>query len=172
MIQPHSLLRFLAPSLLITGLVGLVAAVNALDQFSQSHALLINRSPSLPHWGIWLEKQARIGKGDIILFTPPASPLLEAHFGSAPQLFGKYVLGVPGERVSHKGPAVLIEGQMVAMRKTRSRSGHRLYAGSEGIIPQSCYYVGSGHKDGLDSRYAAIGFICKDRILGRGRPIL
>ena len=30
----------------------------------------------------------------------------------------------------------------------------------------------TAHKDGFDSRYAAIGWICAKRILGVGRPIL
>jgi conjugal transfer pilin signal peptidase TrbI len=39
-------------------------------------------------------------------------------------------------------------------------------------VPRGCYFVTTGHKDGFDSRYAAIGWICRQRILGVGRPIL
>lgn len=164
--------RFLTPTLLIVAALGLVSAVDALDRFSKNHALLINRSPSLPHWAVWLDKYAPLQKGDIMVFTPPPSPLLTDHFGSTPLLFGKYVLGVAGDDVTHEGQMVLIEGKPVAARKSHSKQGAVLAAGPEGKIPASCYYVGSPHKDGLDSRYAAIGFVCRHQILGRGRPIL
>jgi conjugal transfer pilin signal peptidase TrbI len=47
-----------------------------------------------------------------------------------------------------------------------------LVAGPTGVIPQGCYYVGSPHKDGFDSRYAAIGYACSNKIVGVGDPIL
>ena len=164
--------RTLAPTLLVVAALGLVSAVDALDRFAKRHALLINRSPSLPHLAIWLEKGAALQKGDILIFAPPSSRLLTRHFGSEPLLFGKYILGMPGQTVSHQGQMVLLDGQPVAARKAHSMRGAVLAAGPEGTIPSSCYFVGSHHKDGFDSRYAAIGFVCKNQIIGRGRPIL
>ena len=56
--------------------------------------------------------------------------------------------------------------------KPVTKSGETLVAGPTGVIPQGCYYVGSPHKDGFDSRYAAIGYACADKIVGVGQPIL
>lgn len=56
--------------------------------------------------------------------------------------------------------------------KLTSRLGEPLALGPTGRVPKSCYFVTSEHKDGFDSRYAAIGWICGPRILGVGRPIL
>jgi conjugal transfer pilin signal peptidase TrbI len=39
-------------------------------------------------------------------------------------------------------------------------------------VPRDCYYVGTDHPDGFDSRYAEIGFACRKAILGTGTPIL
>ena len=50
--------------------------------------------------------------------------------------------------------------------------GEPLALGPTGRVPQGCYFVTSEHKDGFDSRYAAIGWLCGPRILGVGRPML
>ena len=62
--------------------------------------------------------------------------------------------------------------EQVAKAKLTSRLGEPLALGPTGRVPQGCYFVTSEHKDGFDSRYAAIGWICGPRILGVGRPIL
>ena len=158
--------------LVLTGLVALPLAWAPLDQFRQDHALLINASPSLPNWAFWLDRTAPITRGSLVFFAPPKSSLIERHFGKDPQLFGKRVLGLPGDVVSHKGMAVLINGKAVAMRLPRTRLGIALTRGPDGVIPENCYYVGTEHPRGLDSRYGEIGLICRRQIVGSGRAIL
>ncbi|WP_083987474.1 S26 family signal peptidase [Croceicoccus marinus] len=157
---------------LLAGLGAGALALTALHGFAQSHALMINASPSLPHWAIWLEKDAAPARGTIVLFAPPPSELLTAHFGKKPQPFGKHVLGMPGDVVTRQGRTFAINGEIVATAKPKSRKGEVLALGPTGTIPAGCYYVGTDHPDSFDSRYAAIGWICADRILGVGRPIL
>jgi conjugal transfer pilin signal peptidase TrbI len=113
-----------------------------------------------------------VHRGDIILFDPPASPLLVKHFGAKPKPFGKRVSGVPGDIVTEQNRTYFVNGQAVAKAKLKSRLGEPLALGPTGRVPQGCYFVTSEHKDGFDSRYAAIGWICGPRILGVGRPIL
>ena len=50
--------------------------------------------------------------------------------------------------------------------------GDRLAAGPLGVVPEGCIFAGTPHKDGFDSRYAHIGFVCRDRLVGTGQPIL
>lgn len=157
---------------LLAGLGAGTLILTALHGFAQTHALMINASPSLPHWAIWLEKDAAPTRGTIVLFAPPPSELLSAHFGEKPQPFGKRVLGMPGDLVTRQGRTFAVNGKVVAIAKPRSRKGEPLALGPTGTIPDGCYYVGTDHPDSFDSRYAAIGWICQDRILGVGRPIL
>ncbi len=159
-------------SLLLTGIVLLPLAWGPLDAFGKNHAFLINASPSLPNWAFWLDKKAPIARGSLIFFEPPLSTLVERHFGPGPQMFGKRVLGVAGDTVSHEGSAVFINGKRVATRLEVTRLGVPLAAGPEGVIPQGCFYTGTSHPRGLDSRYGAIGFVCRGQILGSGRAIL
>lgn len=161
------------PRLALWGGLGAAAlALSTLSAFARDHALMINASPSLPYWAIWLTRGAMPQRGDIILFDPPASPLLVRHFGNEPKPFGKRVSGVPGDVVTEKGRAYFVNGRLVARAKPTSRLGEPLALGPTGRVPPGCYFVTTEHKDGFDSRYAAIGWICRPRILGVGRPIL
>ena len=155
-----------------SGLGAGALALSTLAAFSRDHALMINASPSLPYWAVWLERGAVPERGDIILFDPPASPLLVKHFGREPKPFGKRVSGVPGDIVTERDRAFFVNGRLVAKAKLTSRLGEPLALGPTGRVPAGCYFVTTGHKDGFDSRYAAIGWICGQHILGVGRPIL
>ena len=154
------------------GLGAVVLALSTLSAFARDHALMINASPSLPYWAIWLERGAVPKRGEIILFDPPTSPLLVKHFGKEPRPFGKRVSGLPGDLVTEKNRDFFVNGRLVAKAKLTSRLGEPLALGPTGRVPAGCYFVTTAHKDGFDSRYAAIGWICAPRILGVGRPIL
>lgn len=162
-----------APRLALTVGLGAVAlTLTAASEFGKDHALLINASPSLPYWAIWLERGRTPRRGDLILFDPPPSALLTRHFGSEPQPFGKRVIGVGGDLVTREGRTFVVNGRFAALAKPKTRSGEPLALGPTGTIPSGCYFVATNHKDGFDSRYAAIGWICATRVLGVGRPIL
>ncbi len=158
--------------LLLSGIVLLPLVWAPLDDFSKNHAFLINASPSLPNWAFWLDRDAPIAKDSLVFFEPPASRLVETHFGKGPHMFGKRVLGVPGDVIAHAGSDVLINGVRVAGRLETTRLGVPLTRGSEGVIPRDCFYTGTDHPRGLDSRYGEIGLVCRDRILGSGKAIL
>lgn len=164
-------LRFKRP-LLLTGLILLPLVWAPLDAFSKSHAFLINASPSLPNWAFWLDKKTPIKRSSLIFFEPPKSKLVESHFGTEPQMFGKRVLGMPGDVVRHDGNQVFINGTPIATRLQKTRLGIALTPGPQGAIPEGCFYAGTDHPRGLDSRYAEIGFVCSKQIMGSGRAIL
>lgn len=147
-------------------------ALATTSQFAANHALMINASPSLPYWAIWLDRTGTPARGDLIVFMPPHSQLVTRHFGAQPQPFGKRVLGVAGDRVTEKDRMFFVNGTPVALAKVTSKLGEPLALGPTGTIPKDCYFVGSEHKDGFDSRYASIGWICQRQVLGIGRAVL
>lgn len=153
-------------------LCGSALALAATNEFAANHALMINASPSLPYWAIWLERGAAPARGDLIVFVPPRSDLVTRHFGAKPQPFGKRVVGMPGDRVTKKDRLFHVNGVAVALAKPATRLGEPLALGPTGTIPAGCYFVATGHKDGFDSRYAAIGWICGAQVLGTGRAVL
>jgi len=167
------LLKAIPPRLwLWTGLGGAALSLSAVAGFASDHALMINVSPSLPYWAIWLDRGAVPSRGDIILFDPPASELLIKHFGKSPRPFGKRVAGLPGDMVREDGRTYFVNGVPVAKAKLTSLRGEPLALGPTGRVPSGCYFVATDHPDGFDSRYAAIGWVCKNRVLGVGSPIL
>lgn len=136
------------------------------------HGLFINATDSLPNWALLVETGTFPRRGDYVLFRPGRNPLVTTHFGATPPPFAKIAYGVPGDTVTRNGSVVLINGREVARLKPFSRQGEALVPGPLGIVPRGCIYAGSPHKDGFDSRYAAIGFVCADRLIGTGKPVL
>ena len=99
--------------------------------------------------------------GDRVLFEPPASL-------DSPVPYIKTVRGVPGMAVT-VGPdkAVFLDGVPVGRAKTHALDGRPLAAIAPGVIPPGHYYLFADHADSHDSRYAEIGLVPRERILGR-----
>lgn len=158
------------------GMAGLLAAaglsLGAIADWRASHALLINRTDSLPNWAFFVSAKGKPARGAYLVFLPPPHPLVSRHFGTRREPWGKIVYGVPGDLVAHAGGLVTINTRVVARMKPRTRAGERLIPGPVGRIPDGCYYAGTPHPDGFDSRYAEIGFVCGPQIVGVGTAIL
>ncbi|NNM77683.1 conjugal transfer protein TraF [Sphingomonas sp. ID1715] len=157
---------------LLLGVASLAAGLSALSSWRDHHALLINASGSLPNWAFFIDRAKVPGRGDLIFFDPPASTLLTRHFGAHLGPFGKRVYGIAGDSVTTQRRFFLVNGHIVAKAKVTTRRGEPLALGPTGVIPRGCYFVATPHPDSFDSRYAAIGWICRPRILGVGTAIL
>ena len=99
--------------------------------------------------------------GDLVLFEPP-----DAVGSRVPYL--KTVRGVPGMEIAvGPGGTVLLDGAPVARAKSRALDGRPLEAVAPGTIPPGRFHLHADHPDSHDSRYAEIGLVPRDRILGR-----
>ena len=156
----------------VGALAVLMASYNMISGWQQAHAFMINASDSLPNWAFFVERNKAPRRGDYVFFVPPGNALVRAHFGPSSGPFGKRVIGMPGDWVEHRGTSVFVNGVRVAHMKPRSKSGETLIPGPVGRVPDGCFYVGTPHPDGFDSRYAEIGFACRKQLLGTGTPIL
>ncbi|MGF7151641.1 conjugal transfer pilin signal peptidase TrbI [Sphingomonas zeicaulis] len=148
------------------------AVLGGIRQWRNDHLFLINATDSLPNWAFVINRHEAPARGRYIFFDPPHVPLVISHFGPRPKMFGKIVYGMPGDIVAHRGADVIVAGKRVARMKPLTRKGETLTPGATGTIPQGCYYVGTPHKDGFDSRYAEIGFVCRRQVIGVGVPVL
>lgn len=147
-------------------------ALQNLSQWRDRHAFMINVSESLPNFALWVKLGVVPKKGEVIIFEAPPTKMLKVHFSDPVPPFGKKVLGVGGDVVSHNGDIVRINGEIVAQRKAYTKLGYPLTRGPVGVIPKGCFYAGSAHPDGFDSRYAEIGFVCRPQLIGQGVGIL
>lgn len=152
-------------------LVGSIV-LTAISDWRDAHAFLVNTTDSLPNWAFVIHRNQLPGRGDYVFFDPPSNALVRRHFGAKPKMFGKIVYGMPGDVVGHDGSNVTINGRTVARMKPLTRFGEPLTPGVVGAIPHGCYFAGTPHKDGFDSRYADIGLVCRKQIVGTGEPIL
>ena len=99
--------------------------------------------------------------GDRVLFEPP-----DAVGSRVPYL--KTVRGVPGMTVAvGENGTVWLDGVPVGRAKTHALDGRPLAAIAPGTIPPGQFYLHGDHIDSHDSRYAEIGLVPRDRILGR-----
>lgn len=158
------------------GVIGLLAiglaGTQALANWRDNHLILINETASLDHWAFLVDRRETPERGDFAFFVAPQSDLVTRYFGKHPPLFGKRVYGVGGDRVSRDGNLVRVNGRAIARLKRFAKTGEALTPGPIGIIPPGCFYMGSPHRDGLDSRYDAIGFVCRGQLVGTGEAIL
>ncbi|GAB4362301.1 MAG: hypothetical protein Kow006_33520 [Gammaproteobacteria bacterium] len=147
-------------------LIGLIGGMDALA--SPWVTLGINGTPSLP--GVLylvIKGQAPRGRGDLVAFRPPTH-----RFYPEGMVFIKRVGGLPGDVVSRRGPAFYINGGFVGLAKAETSGGEPLAPGPVGVIPPGAIFVWTGHPDSYDSRYADIGWIAADRIVGRALRLL
>ena len=99
--------------------------------------------------------------GDRVLFEPP-----DALDSPVPYL--KTVRGVPGMTVSVDADGtVRLDGIAMGRAKTHALDGRPLQAIAPGAIPPGHFYLHADHADSHDSRYAEIGLVPRNRILGR-----
>ena len=121
----------------------------------------VNASWSDDAWGYLLLPMGGPRSGDIVIFDPPA-----ALGASAPYL--KRVLGMPGEAVSTDAAGeVSLNGEAIARSKPHALNGRPLQPIAPVTIPTGHYYLHADHADSHDSRYAEIGLVPRERILGR-----
>ena len=96
-----------------------------------------------------------------MLFEPPDSV-------GSPVPYLKTVRGVPGMRISVGADGtVFLDGEPAGRAKSHALGGRPLEPIAAGIIPPGRYYLHAGHVDSHDSRYAEIGLVPRNRILGR-----
>ena len=127
----------------------------------------VNASWSDPAWGYFLLPLFRDpGPGDRVLFDPPP-----AGSGTPRPPYMKTVLGTPAMFVFASNGTVFVDGAVAGRAKKNALDGRPLKATGPGTIPPGHYYLHADHPDSHDSRYAEIGLVPRDRILGFALPL-
>ena len=137
----------------------------------------VNASWSDDAWGYLVLPAGEPAIGDTVLFDPrsergepaPAhEPGGQASTPGARVPYLKTVRGLPGAVLTVDADrTVRIDGVAVGRAKTHALDGRPLAAIRPGVVPERRYYVHADHPDSHDSRYAEIGLVPRERILGR-----
>jgi conjugal transfer pilin signal peptidase TrbI len=134
--------------------------------FARYFTISINVSDSLPGTLFLVQKGAKPQKGDFAAFR---------YAGGGPYrrgvLFLKRLVGAQGTVVEARATGdgfrdFFVDGRYVGRAKPRSRGGMPLTPGPVGIIPKGRYYMVAPNPDSLDSRYALVGWVGDDQIVG------
>ena len=121
----------------------------------------VNTSWSDDAWGYLVLPIGEPTIGSTVLFEPPVS------VGSRTPYI-KTVRGLPGAIVSvDTGRTLRIDGVALGRAKAHALDGRPLEAIQPGAIPDGHYYLHADHPDSHDSRYAEIGLVPRERVLGR-----
>ena len=111
--------------------------------------------------------RTEIGAGDYIAFRTDKRML---PYYAPGVVFGKRVIGEPGDRLETKGRDFYLNGRFIAHAREKDSLGNPapLFV-YNGIIPENCYFTLGHHPHSFDSRYW--GFVCRPAILGRLIPL-
>lgn len=139
----------------------------ALLAFSRSFFLSINVSDSLPGTLFVIQKGTKPEKGELAAFR---------YAGKGPYeqgaLFLKRMMGKPGSVVERVDAGdgywdYYVDGLFVGRAKPTSKTGVPLEPGPAGMVPPGRYYMAAPNPDSFDSRYALVGWVSEDQIVGR-----
>lgn len=153
------------------------------------YTYVYNATDSLPMKFFVVAKQEKqVSRGHFVAFPWPSDLVYPKGIG-----FIKQVAGVPGDRVvvnenreftviRQLAVSELIPGMVqepleksVGRAKTHGERGNMrgvpLELGFTGVIPDGFIYVYAWSKDSLDSRYAILGLVRLDQVIGRAYPI-
>lgn len=141
----------------------LVAAVT----FGRYCVLTVNVSDSLPGILFLVLKNRIPDKGELAAFRYAGGGPYERN-----ALFLKRVVGVPGSTVSAREVGdgyrdYFVDKISVGRAKPYSKAGLSLEPGQVGMLPAGHYYMAAPNPDSLDSRYALVGWVGENRIVGR-----
>lgn len=128
----------------------------------------INWTPSLPYHVVYIERQAALRRGDLIVFRFEGGEIAH-HFKG--QRFFKRIAGVAGDEITLQGRNVLVNGVPVGFARSRTLDGRALEAIEPGVIPADRFYVQGTHEMSFDSRYRVNGLVRADQIIGKATVI-
>ncbi len=95
--------------------------------------------------------------GRVASFTPPK--------GFDPSVpFIKRIAGAPGDLVEVKGDEVFVNGALIGKAMTETRGGDPLQIIPSGVISPDHFFMAGETASSLDSRYAFVGYIHRERI--------
>ncbi len=148
--------------------MAVISFVLTLGVLTQFFFVGISVDSSLPNDHLYVVKKwdatpFRGGKFGILTVDGPMGP-------PGGLVLAKYIYGMPGDFVEiggEDGRDIFINGDWVAHAKRFSKTGKPLAVAKGGIIPDGMYFVGTPSKDSYDSRYATMGLVARDRIMGR-----
>jgi len=151
--------------------------------FIQNYQFEVNMTDSLPQSFFIVAKGTPVQRGEYAAFIYKSSMYYRKGI-----MFVKQLRGMPGDKIIHEGKRVYLKysdtkfndsGIPVAVIKKdymgelieQDKFGNKLPYTQPTIIGKDEHYVYAPHPHSLDSRYALVGLVKTEEIIGRAYPI-
>lgn len=159
--------RVLSAWLAVT--VTLLLCTGSLYLVRDRYALGHNVSDSLPQSFFWIVKSEPVQKGDYVAFKyhnqGAGDPFPDG------VTFTKFVQATAGATIATSGRDVYVDGRYAGHAKPHSKTGVPLELIAPQVIPPGQLYVLGTHRDSYDSRYARVGLIKQNDVIGKAIPL-
>jgi len=161
----HTVIRFFTYTLYIMAFLALASFC-----ISPFYTVAINLDHSLPHRFFIIHKGEPVHRGDYVALNFQG---YEPWFPKG-TIFVKILAGVEGDKVfAHNNDCVeyVVNHTVIGCARTKTKDGHVLRPGPVGIVPRGRFVVRGTSYDSFDSRYAGVGWISYDQVVGRAYPV-
>lgn len=146
---------------------GLVVGWALVAWLKNYYEIWLNETDSLPGFAYVITKgHATFKPGDLIAFRGGPNKRYPSGFP-----WVKIVGGMGGDRVMSSNGWYYVNDRRIGWAKPRTRFGEPLTPGPTGVIPPEHYFIYTPHRDSYDSRYADIGWITPEQVVGRAFPL-
>lgn len=146
----------------------LIAGGFGSKQFLEANGIYLGYNETVSLSGAWyvvIEGDSALQRGELIGYRGAANKRYPAGV-----MWVKIVGGVGGDRVEVADRWFHVNG-LDLFAKPETRFGEPLELGPVGTIPPQHYFVYTTHRDSYDSRYADIGWIKPEQVVGRAYEI-
>lgn len=145
---------------LIKGLIYGALCASMLGLVSLKYSLAVNIDDSSPYTLFLVKKGVKpTAVDEYIVFQPP----LTSRFTNR---FVKMVGGMPGDEVKVVGDSFFVNGVFLGVAKDRDSQGRTVQKASGGVIPSGKYFIYSKKENSYDSKYAEIGLVSDNQLIG------
>lgn len=125
-----------------------------------------NQTHSLPYKVFLIIKGASVGRQDYVAFHWAGG-----HGYALGATFIKRVAGVGGDEIHQQADRVVVNQQSFKVQ-VKDRRGHTMEMNRQTRVPERELFVVGTHPLSLDSRYAEVGCISLQEVIGRAYPII
>lgn len=126
----------------------------------------VNLSESVPDLLYLIQKGVPPKPGDFVVLDQPGYPDVP------PSRWVKILAGQEGSEITHWNGRVQVDGHDYGLVLDQTSRGRQLVPGPVGVVPTGHIFVVGTHDRSYDSRYAEVGFIPVQRVIGRAVPLL
>lgn len=135
----------------------LLAIAAGIMSFAYLAEITPNLTRSLSAPAFIMSEYVQPARGRVASFTPPQ--------GFDPNIqFIKRIAGAPGDLVEVKGDEVFVNGVLIGKAMSETRGGDPLDVIANGVISPNHFFMAGETASSLDSRYAFVGYIHRERI--------